>query len=340
MKDYDVCIVGAGVAGITASIYCARANLKVALIDKSIIGGNLNNYMNIENYPAFFGETSDLVDKLQEHIEKYSDNIDTYEFEEIEYVDVKDKYIKTKNNEFQGKYLILATGSKPRMLNVPGEKEFIGNGVHYCAICDGILYKDKTVAVVGGGNSACEEALGLSKICKEVHIIEFTDKLNADKVTLDKIKTTKNIKVWTSFGVTSIEQLSQEELVNFNETGKWFAVHCKPSEDLTMQNDSSDVCLYATKPNLKLWVNGIFVYIGMSPNLPEFKEKPPAVIKSDSGEYMWFFNDYDYIITDDNMETVIEGIYAVGDIREKDYRQVITAMSDGAIASIHISKRV
>lgn len=302
MKNYDVLIVGAGVAGITASIYCARANLKVALIDKSIIGGNLNNYMNIENYPAFFGETSDLVDKLQEHIEKYSDNIDTYEFEEIEYVDLQNKVVKTKNNEFQGKYIIIATGSKPKMLNVLGEKEFIGNGVHYCAICDGILYKDKVVAVIGGGNSACEEALGLAKICKHVYLIEFTDKLNADKTTVEKVYNTENIAVRTGCKVDSI-----------------------------VGDDRVNGILFSSRDGSKKfdwYVDGVFPYIGMSPCLPEFKERP-----------MVFMNDDGYIYVNENMETPIPSVYAIGDITNKKYRQVITAMSDGAIAGIHISKR-
>ena len=303
MKDYDVCIVGAGVAGITASIYCARANLKVALIDKSIIGGNLNNYMNIENYPAFFGETSDLVDKLQEHIEKYSDNIDTYEFEEIEYVDLQNKVVKTKNNEFQGKYIIIATGSKPKMLGVEGEREYIGNGVHYCAICDGILYKDKVVAVVGGGNSACEEALGLSKICKQVDIIEFTDKLNADKTTVERVYNTENIAVHLHCAVTKITGNDKVEKIWFKDKKS----NCECSVD----------------------VDGVFPYIGMSPCLPELKNA--HMLDKDS---------YGYIFVDSDKQTTVDNIYAIGDITHKDYRQVITAMSDGAIASIHISKRV
>lgn len=303
MKNYGVLIVGAGVAGITASIYCARANLKVALIDKSIIGGNLNNYMNIENYPAFFGETSDLVDKLQEHIEKYSDNIDIYEFEEIEHVDLQNKVVKTKNNEFQGKYIIIATGSKPKMLNVPGEKEFIGNGVHYCAICDGILYKDKTVAVIGGGNSACEEALGLSKICEQVNIIEFTDKLNADKTTVDRIYNTKNISVSLNCQVTKITGNDKVERIWFKDKG------------------SSYDCYFD--------VDGVFPYIGMSPCSPIIKNKP-----------LVFTNNDGYIYVNESMQTPIRDIYAVGDITVKNYRQVVTAISDGAIAGIHISKRL
>ena len=297
----QVLIVGAGVAGITASIYCARANLKVALIDKGIIGGNLNNYMNIENYPGFFGETSDLVDKFIDHLNKY-DNIEQFEFEEIEYVDLQNKVVKTKNNEFQGKYIIIATGSKPRMLNVPGEKEFIGNGVHYCAICDGILYKDKRVAVVGGGNSACEEALGLSKICEQVDIIEFTDKLNADKTTVERVYNTENIAVHLNCAVTKITGNDKVKKIWFKDKKS----NCECSVD----------------------VDGVFPYIGMSPCLPEFKERP-----------LVFLNDYGYIYADENMETPKNGIYAVGDIRDKKYRQVITAMSDGAIAGIHIGKR-
>lgn len=297
----QVLIVGAGVAGITASIYCARANLKVALIDKGIIGGNLNNYMNIENYPGFFGETCDLVDKFIDHLSKY-DNIEQFEFEEIEYVDLQNKVVKTKNNEFQGKYIIIATGSKPKMLGVEGEKEFIGNGVHYCAICDGILYKDKRVAVVGGGNSACEEALGLAKICEQVNIIEFTDKLNADKTTVDRIYNTENISVSLNCQVTKITGNDKVERIWFKDKG------------------SSYDCY--------LDVDGIFIYIGMSPCLPELKNV--HMLDKDS---------YGYIFVDSDKQTTVDNIYAIGDITHKDYRQVITAMSDGAIASIHISKR-
>ena len=296
---YDVLIIGGGPAGITAAIYCARSNLKVALIDKGLIGGNPLNYLEIQNYPGLPGTTEDLVDKFLEHLNKYP-NIEIFEFEDIEFVDLKEKIVKTTEGELQGKKIIIATGSKPRMLNVPGEQEHIGKGVHYCAICDGPLYKDKVVAVIGGGNSACEEALGLSKICKKVYIIEFTNKLNCEKVTLDKIDNTENIEIHLQKQVRCIVG---EDKVTSIEIGT--------------PNDYSNGKVIS--------VDGVFPYIGMSPNLP-------------AGDIPELENGY--IKVNDNMETSIPDVYAIGDITSKKYRQVITAMSDGAIAAIHISKNL
>ena len=296
---YDVLIIGGGPAGITAAIYCARSNLKVALIDKGLIGGNPLNYLEIQNYPGLPGTTENLVDKFLEHLDLYK-NIERFEFEEITEIDLKEKIVKTTNYDFKGKKIIIATGSKPRMLGIPGEEEHIGHGVHYCAICDGPLYKDKTVAVIGGGNSACEEALGLSKICKKVYIIEFTDKLNCEKTTLDKINNTENITVFTRLRV---DEILGDEYVTGIKT--------------------YPVKGYANFSQLN--VEGVFVYIGMSPNLPE-----GDVPELENG----------YIKVNENMETSCPDIYAIGDITNKKYRQVITAMSDGAIAAIHISKNL
>ena len=310
---YDVVIVGAGPAGITAAIYCARSNLRVALLDKNLIGGNLYNYLEIQNYPGLPGSTENVIDNLCTHLNMYP-NIEQFEFQNIEYIDLKDKIVKTEEQEFQGKKIIIATGSRPKKLGVPGEEEHIGHGVHYCAICDGPLYKDKIVAVIGGGNSACEEALGLSKICKKVYIIEFTDKLNAEQSTVDKIYNTENIEVHTGYAVTKIED---EQVDNEN----YLVLVAVPRETLEKKKEPVE---YATRPSLKLWVNGIFPYIGMSPNLPKFTGFP--------------FGGETYICVNKNMETTAPDIYAIGDIRIKDYRQVITAMADGAIAAIHISK--
>ena len=296
---YDVLIIGGGPAGITAAIYCARSNLKVALIDKGLIGGNPLNYLEIQNYPGLPGTTEDLVDKFLEHLNKYP-NIEIFEFEEIEEINLKEKIVKTTNYDFKGRKIIIATGSKPRMLDVPGEEEHIGKGVHYCAICDGPLYKDKVVAVIGGGNSACEEALGLSKICKKVYIIEFTNKLNCEKVTLDKIDNTENIEIHLQKQVRCIVG---EDKVTSIEIGT--------------PNDYSNGKVIS--------VDGVFPYIGMSPNLP-------------AGDIPELENGY--IKVNDNMETSIPDVYAIGDITSKKYRQVITAMSDGAIAAIHISKNL
>lgn len=313
---YDVIIIGAGPAGITAAIYCARSNLKVALIDKGLIGGNPLNYLEIENYPGFGRiETNELVDKFLEHLSLYP-NIEKFEFEEIENLDLDNKLVKTTNYDFKGKKIIIATGSKPRMLGVPGEEEHIGHGVHYCAICDGPLYKDKMVAVIGGGNSACEEALGLSKICKKVYIIEFTDKLNAEQTTIDKINNTENIEIYTGYAVTGIED-------EYFEKDKYLSLFAEPRENFEKKEGPVE---YTTRPRLKLWVDGIFPYIGMSPNLPFTPDEKDI-------------DNFGYITTTEDM-SFRDGVYAVGDIRSKKYRQVVTAMSDGAIAAIHISKSI
>ena len=306
---YDVLIIGGGPAGITAAIYCARSNLKVALIDKGLIGGNPLNYLEIQNYPGLPGTTENLVDKFLEHLNQY-ENIEQFQFEEIAEIDLKEKIVKTVDRVFQGKKLIIATGSKPRMLGVPGETKFIGKGVHYCAICDGPLYKDKNVAVIGGGNSACEEALGLAKICTYVHIIEFTDKLNAEKTTVDKIYNTNNIAVSLS---TKVEEIIGDDKV----TG---------------------IIVKIENENTKLDFDGVFPYIGMSPNLPNLKYK-----KWNIGNLDEHSDTQGYLTTDlgkENCETKWPGVYAIGDIRSKQYRQVITAMADGAAAAIHISKNI
>lgn len=308
---YDVLIIGGGPAGITAAIYCARSNLKVALIDKGLIGGNPLNYLEIQNYPGLPGTTENLVDKFLEHLNQY-DNIEQFQFEEIEYIDLDNKVVKTVDNEFTGKKIIIATGSKPKMLNVPGETKFIGKGVHYCAICDGPLYKGKNVAVIGGGNSACEEALGLAKICEHVYIIEYTDKLNAEQTTIDQINNTENITVRLNTKVNEIFGKEKVEGLNYSNVNG------------TLKVD--------------LFVEGVFVYIGMSPNLPHLKYK-----KWNIGNLDEHFDTLGYLTTDlgkENCETKWPGVYAIGDIRSKRYRQVITAMSDGAIAAIHISKNI
>lgn len=302
---YDVIIIGAGPAGITSAIYCKRANLNVCIVEKSVIGGNPVNYSEIENYPGFYGTTFDLIEKLRDHLEYLK--IPVFEFENIEYIDLQEKLVKTENNTLYAKKIILATGSKPKKLGVPGEDEFFGRGVHYCAICDGPQYKDKIVAVIGGGNSACEEALGLSKICNNVHIIEFTDKLNADKTTLNKIYNTKNVSVHLNCSVTKIEGDNKVNRI-------WFR------DRLNKEIESSYDCY--------LDIDAVFPYIGMSPNLPT------------DNVIVGMLDKFGYIITDDNMQTIIPDIYAIGDIRSKKYRQVITAMNDGAIAAIHISKNI
>lgn len=310
MIKYDVIIIGGGPAGISAAIYCKRSNLNVCILDSYVVGGNPNNYLEIENYPGFGKiETQKLVEHFTTHLDSLE--IPYKEFVNILNIDTNNKIIKTEEDEYAYQYLMIATGSKPKMLNIPGEQEHVGKGVHYCAICDGPLYKDKEVAVIGGGNSACEEALGLSKICKRVHIVEFTDKLNADKTTIDKICNTKNILIYTNFQVTKIADLDEQDKQFYGVDGKKLM--------LEAQSVSSK-----QEPILWLLVDGIFPYIGLEANVPDIN------VEKDN---------YGFIKVTEDMETSLKDVYAIGDVTSKKYRQVVTAVADGAIAAISISKK-
>lgn len=314
---YDVIVLGGGSAGMSAALYCKRANLDVGIIDNYVSGGRPLEYLEIENYLGLGKIASfEMIEKFKEHIALF--DIPVLEFQNIEEVDLTNKVVKTAEETYEADAIIIATGSKPRKLGVPGEEEHIGKGVHYCAICDGPMYKDKIVAVIGGGNSACEEALGLSKICEKVYIIEFTDKLNADAVTVEKINQTENIEVYTGYVVNKIEDEKFEDK-------SYLSLFAEPIENYDKE---TGVIEYATRPTLKLWVNGIFPYVGMKPNHPSYH-----IINTP-----FTLDEHDYIITDEDMKTSIDGVYAVGDIRSKKYRQVITAVSDGAIAGIAVRK--
>ena len=296
--EYDCIILGGGPAGMSASVYCKRAGLDCCIIEPVILGGRPTGYLEIENYLGL-GKTStfDMIEKFRNHVESF--NIPIFEGEEIQEVDLKNKIVKTSDSIFKAKAIIIATGSRPKLLNVKGEKEFTGRGVHYCAICDGHFYKDKVVAVVGGGNSACEEALGLSKICKKVYLIEFTDKLNADAVTLDLIEKRDNIQVFTNCKVEEI--VGDKKVTGINLT------------DLRKINF-----------DFHYDVDAVFPYIGMTANSEMFD------LDKDANGFICSFNAL--------MQTSMEGIFVAGDVRAKVLRQVVTAVSDGAIAGVQVGR--
>ena len=295
---YDCIILGAGPAGLSASIYLARANVSCCIIDKSIVGGRPTSYLEIENYLGLGKiSTFDMIEKFRNHVEAF--NIPIFEGEEIFSIDLDNKIVTTSEQSYDAKAIIIATGSRPKLLNVKGEKEFTGRGVHYCAICYGHFYKDKVVAVIGGGNSACEEALGLSNICKKVYIIEFTDRLNADAVTLDLIKKRNNIEVFTSCRVEEIVGDKRVTGINLRD-------------------------LYRINFDFYYDVDAIFPYIGMTANSDMFD-----LDKDANG----------FICTNSLMQVNNEdGIFAVGDVRAKVLRQVVTAVSDGAMAGVQVSR--
>ena len=196
--SFDTIILGGGPAGLSAAIYAARGAVSTAIIDKNMFGGQPSNYLELENYPGFqvIGGY-DLMEKFEEHADQFG--VKKFPMQEIEKIDLLAKKIYTKEFEFSAKTIIIATGVQPMKLGVNGEKEFIGRGVSYCAVCDGAFYKDKIVAVVGGGNSAIEEAMYLTKFASKVYVIHRRDELRADKIIQKRaFKNNKIEFVWDS----------------------------------------------------------------------------------------------------------------------------------------------
>ena len=292
--QYDVVILGGGPAGLSAAIYAARGQAKTAVIDISMFGGQPSNYLELENYPAL-GKIGgyDMMEKFEEHADMF--NIDKYPMQEIEKVDLipDTKIIETKDSIFETKTVIIATGAQARKLGIKGEKEFAGRGVSYCAVCDGAFYKDKTVAVVGGGNAAVEEGAYLTKFANKVYIIHRRDSLRADKIVQQRAF--NNDKVEFVFDTIPVEIKGSNNV-----------------EELVVKN-------VKTNEQTELKVDGVFPYIGFTPNVDYIN----AQLKQD---------DAGFIITDEYMQTSVKGVYAVGDVRNTPLRQVITAASDGAIA--------
>lgn len=301
-KIFDCIILGGGPAGLSAALYLKRAGTVCAIVDTSAIGGTPANYCEIENYLGFNKiEGYKLCEKFEEHIDNFE--IEKFPYEEIQSVDLlgEIKTITTLNGVFKAKNIIIATGAKNKKLGIKGEIENIGKGVSYCAICDGSFYKDKVVSVIGGGNSALEEALYLSNIAKKVYLIHRRQEFRADNIIQQRVKNCKNIELVLDY--TPSEILSEKTVCAIN------VQNTKTGEIKTIKTD------------------GVFPYIGLAPNVELFKEQ----LQLDSNGF---------IITDTRLKTNIEGVYAAGDIRNTPLRQVITAVADGAIAAVEVSQRL
>lgn len=300
--DFDVVILGGGPAGLSAAIYASRGAVSTALIDISMMGGQPSNYLELENYPGFpIIGGFDLMEKFEEHADKFG--VQKFPMQEIEKIDLTSspKVILTKEGEFRAKSVIIACGAQPMKLGVPGEKEFVGRGVSYCAVCDGAFYKEKVVAVVGGGNAAVEEAMYLTKFADKVYVIHRRNELRADKIVQERAFKNEKIEfIWDSV----VKEIKGEDLVN----------------TVVLENVKS-------KEQSNLAVNGVFPYIGMVPNV----ENISGQLEQDAGGF---------ILTDETMKTSIEGVYAVGDIRKTPLRQVITAASDGAVGAVYSVKYI
>jgi thioredoxin reductase (NADPH) len=290
---YDLLIIGAGPAGLTACIYAGRARLKTLLLEKMAVGGRILLTETIENFPGFPGgiSTQELIQRMQEQVRSLDIEI---KLEEVQELDCQSKSVKTNEKTYQAKSIIIAAGAKPRKLEVPGEDRLTGRGVSYCATCDGPLFKDKNVVVVGGGNTVTEEALYLSRFAKTVNIVHRRNDLRASAILQEKLKKNKKINFILSNVVTEIRGSAKVESLKI--------------KDVNTSHEQIIIC------------DGVFIYIGYDPDTSLVKNK----LQLDGAGF---------IITDETMATSQDGIFACGDCRKKSLYQVITACSDGAIAA-------
>ncbi len=292
-KIYDLIIIGAGPGGISAAIYAARANLDVLILEKMYAGGQIASTDKMENYLGFSSISGiDFGERLEEHLKSTGMEITFEEVSELNLKGVLKKVITTEN-EYQARAVILSMGANPRMLGVPGEAELRGRGVSYCATCDGAFFRDREVVVVGGGDTACDEALYLAGLCSKVYLVHRRDKLRARGIIADKVKNHPKIEVvWDS----TIEEFTADNVV----TG------------VNVKNKISGEVSHIA-------ASGVFIAVGIVPQT--------ALVREQFG-----INEGDSIDTDLCMRTSIQGVYAVGDIRTTPLRQVITAAADGALA--------
>ncbi|MDA8324874.1 MAG: thioredoxin-disulfide reductase [Nitrospiraceae bacterium] len=294
---YDVIIVGGGPAGLTAGLYCQRAALKTLLIEKGLAGGQLAISKEVENYPGMQGITGfELAEKMLRHAESFGLEVMRREVTQVEAgADVHT--VRLAGGEtLRSLSLILALGGTVRKLGIPGEAEYLGSGVSYCATCDGFFFKDKTVAVVGGGDTAAEEALYLAKLAKKVYHVHRKDELRASRLLQGRLKAEPVIEpVWNTV-LTQIEG---------DETG----VRAVALENIK------------TGEKGRLQVEGVFIFIGYAPNNALI---PPGVRMNEQG----------FVITDDKCETNVAGVFVAGDLRQKYANQIVIAAADGCTAAL------
>ncbi|BDR60250.1 thioredoxin-disulfide reductase [Lactobacillus xylocopicola] len=293
-KKYDVIIIGAGPGGLTAALYASRANLSVLLLDRGLYGGQMNNTDAIDNYPGFSEiKGPELGEKMYNSIMKFGTE---FEYGDVQSVTLagENKVVKTDAGEYSAPALIIATGADHRHLGVPGEEEYSGKGVSYCAVCDAAFFKDEDIAVIGGGDSAIEEGIYLAQSAKSVTVIHRRDQLRAQP-TLQK-------------------RAFANHKMHFIWNGLTAAIDGDGSRvtGVTYQDKVSGV-------KKQLPVRGVFIYVGVIPQTAPFKN---LGVTDEKG----------WIPTDEHMRTKVAGVFALGDVRAKDLRQIANAVGDGSIA--------
>lgn len=294
-KSYDVIIIGGGPGGYTAALYAARANLSTLVIEKFAPGGQMATTDIVENYPGFVEGINgfELGMQMKKGAERFGVKTKLAEVLSVE-LDGEVKLVHTKKATFEGKTVILALGASPRELGLANERELRGRGVSYCATCDGSFYRDKTVVIVGGGNTAVADAIFLAKICKKVYLVHRRDELRASKTYMEALENTENIEfVWSSV----VTEVIADQFVS--------GVKVKSRKDDSEREIACD---------------GVFVAIGNVPNTDLIKGQ---VELDEAG----------YVPADETTRTNIPGVFAVGDMRAKPLRQIVTAVADGAVAA-------
>lgn len=293
-KKYDVIVIGAGPGGLTAGLYASRANLSVLILDRGIYGGQMNNTAEVENYPGFKSILGpDLAEKMYQGAIQFGAE---YAYGSVEKVEVNGdlKQVVTDSETYEAPVVIIATGSQYRKLGVEGEAEYAGRGVSYCAVCDGAFFKDQPLAVIGGGDSAVEEGVYLAKLASSVNIIHRRDQLRAQKILQERAFANDKIDFTWDTVVTKINGDGQK-VTSVSTHNK------KTGEDGELK------------------VNGVFIYVGVIPLTEPFKA-------------LGITDEQGWITTDELMRTSLPGVYAIGDVRAKELRQITTAVGDGSIA--------
>jgi len=290
---YDIIIIGGGPAGLTAALYACRANKKTLVIEKETFGGQITFSPKVENIPGFISLTgNEFAEKLVEQVLEQGADVESCEALEIR--DGEVKTVVTDDGEYQSKAVIIATGARHRMLGIDGEERFVGEGISFCAVCDGAFYKDKTVAVVGGGNSALQEAILLADTAKKVYVVQNLDFFTGEKKLVDQLERLDNVEI--ILGVTVDSFVGDNEL-----------------EGVVIKNSAGET--------RTLEIDGLFVAIGLIPQNDAFKN----VVTLDGRGYAE---------VDESCEAETNGIFVAGDCRTKKIRQVTTAAADGAIAAL------
>lgn len=304
---YDCVIIGAGPAGISAGLYAARSNMKTVIIEKSVPGGLIAKTDEIANYPgtgtALTGP--DLIKKMVEQAKEFGAEFVTDKVIDVDFSS-KIKTVTGEKQTYQAKSVIIATGSNPRLLNVPGEKEFTGKGVAYCATCDAPFFEGLDVYVVGSGEAAVEEAMYLTKFAREVTLLVRKDRLSVAKSIEEKALKCKKLNIrWN----VEVKKFEGEGILN---------------SMTVFNNKTKDTEIIV--PRVGDMIFGVFIFIGYEPETSVFENK----LEISKG----------YIVADEKMQTSQEGVYVAGDVRVKELRQVVTAVNDGAIAAVNAGKYV